>query len=69
MKKQVKWHVKFFQPEQYNSNDETEQGLAVTHEQASDTLVEGTIDGRIDNVKRNGSLKNGQGRDIPREGY
>ncbi|WP_228409438.1 YozQ family protein [Radiobacillus deserti] len=65
----MKWHVKFFQPEQYNSNDETEQGLAVTHEQASDTLVEGTIDGRIDNVKRNGSLKNGQGRDIPREGY
>ncbi|UFT98285.1 YozQ family protein [Radiobacillus kanasensis] len=60
---------KIYQPEQYTSNNETEQGLAMTHEQASDTLTEGTIDGKIDNVKQNKTLENGQGRDIPRKGY
>ncbi|WP_409253977.1 YozQ family protein [Bacillus sp. SCS-153A] len=34
----------------YNKNDELSQGLAMTHEQASDSLTEGTIDGKIDKV-------------------
>ncbi|GLY11116.1 YozQ family protein [Bacillus badius] len=34
----------------YKSADETEKGFAVTHEQASDTYTEGTIDGHIDRL-------------------
>ncbi|KKB33405.1 YozQ family protein [Bacillus thermotolerans] len=39
-----------FHYEDYQSSDETAQGLAITHEQASDTYTEGTIDGRIDEL-------------------
>jgi hypothetical protein len=35
----------------YKRKDELSQGLAMTHEQASDSLTEGTIDGTIENVK------------------
>jgi len=53
---------KYYEPHYYNSNSEVESGIATTHEQASDTLVEGTIDGKIDNLQ-------GKDKDIPRKGY
>lgn len=36
--------TKSYQPSQYNSKNESEKGLALTHEQVSDTFTEGTID-------------------------
>ncbi|WP_232214193.1 YozQ family protein [Bacillus sp. SG-1] len=36
----------------YNKKDELSQGLAMTHEQASDSLTEGTIDGKIDDMDK-----------------
>ncbi|WP_421384937.1 YozQ family protein [Bacillus salacetis] len=40
-----------YEPADYNKKDELSQGLAMTHEQASDSLTEGTIDGTIDDVE------------------
>lgn len=40
-----------FDPSDYSSSQEVDQGLAITHEQVSDTLTEGTIDGKIDNLE------------------
>lgn len=37
----------FYQPSDYKSSQEVEIGLAKTHEQVSDTYVEGTVDGNI----------------------
>lgn len=34
----------------YNSSDGVNKGLAMTHEQVSDTFMEGTIDGEIDDL-------------------
>jgi len=39
---------KSYQPEDYHSSNEVEQGLATTHEQVSDMYVEGTIDRQAD---------------------
>ncbi|ARK31197.1 YozQ family protein [Halalkalibacter krulwichiae] len=33
-----------YQPEDYQSSNEVEKGLATTHEQVSDAYMEGTID-------------------------
>jgi hypothetical protein len=41
---------RYYQSDDYNKTDELSSGLAMTHEQASDSLTEGTIDGKIDNV-------------------
>lgn len=35
---------KNFEPSNYKSVNDLEQGLAITHEQVNDTLTEGTID-------------------------
>ncbi|MGM0844757.1 MAG: YozQ family protein [Bacillota bacterium] len=43
----------------YKESDELSKGLAMTHEQVSDSLTEGTIDGKIDHV-------NGKDIDLPR---
>jgi hypothetical protein len=43
----------------YQKSDELSQGLAMTHEQASDSLTEGTIDGKIENLE-------GKDIDLPR---
>lgn len=43
----------------YKKSDELSQGLAITHEQASDSLTEGTIDGKIENLE-------GKNIDLPR---
>lgn len=42
---------KTYEPSDYKGNSQLEVGLAMTHEQASDTLTEGTIDGNIDNLQ------------------
>lgn len=47
---------RIFSSEDYQSSDEVSKGLATTHEQATDSLTEGTIDGVMENVK---------GKDIP----
>ena len=39
-----------YESDDYQRKDELSQGLAMTHEQASDSLTEGTIDGTIENV-------------------
>ncbi|WP_173915702.1 YozQ family protein [Halobacillus sp. Marseille-Q1614] len=45
-----------YQPEDYEGKDQVSKGLASSHEQVSDTLTEGTIDGSIDAVDENGQL-------------
>lgn len=42
---------KQYDPSFYENANEVEAGLATTHEQASDTYTEGTIDGNIDDLK------------------
>ncbi|WP_456271295.1 YozQ family protein [Bacillus sp. AK031] len=39
-----------YESNDYKRKDELSQGLAITHEQASDSLTEGTIDGKIENA-------------------
>ncbi|MGP4081151.1 YozQ family protein [Pseudalkalibacillus sp. R45] len=51
---------KNYQPSDYEENSNLSSGLAITHEQTSDTMVEGTIDGEIDHDKN---------EKIPRKGY
>ncbi|QHS24052.1 DUF4025 domain-containing protein [Virgibacillus sp. MSP4-1] len=53
---------KYYEPEDYEKQDQLSAGIAETHEQASDTLTEGTIDGKIER-------DNGENEDIPRKGY
>ncbi|MFC0470608.1 YozQ family protein [Halalkalibacter kiskunsagensis] len=36
-----------YQPSDYQSSEEVEQGLAATHEQVSDVYMEGTVDRAI----------------------
>ncbi|WP_082233447.1 YozQ family protein [Halobacillus massiliensis] len=45
-----------YDPKDYSREDQMSKGLATTHEQAADTLTEGTIDGSIDQVDENGQL-------------
>ncbi|GGD02153.1 hypothetical protein GCM10007216_36080 [Thalassobacillus devorans] len=50
-------------------NQKTEQftdGAAITHEQVSDTMTEGTIDGQIDQVDENGKLISHDGEALKR---
>ncbi|WP_088103182.1 YozQ family protein [Halalkalibacter urbisdiaboli] len=51
-----------FQVTDYNSSEETEQGLAMTHEQVKDMYVEGTVDGEIDEYR-------GKDIDLPKGGF
>ncbi|MFP7254973.1 hypothetical protein CHH91_10580 [Virgibacillus sp. 7505] len=60
---------KMYDAKDYSYTDLIDKGTALTHEQVTDTYTEGTIDGKIDNVRKDGSLKNGEGREIPREGF
>ncbi|RWZ54937.1 DUF4025 domain-containing protein [Halobacillus fulvus] len=41
-------------------------GEEITHEQATDTLTEGTIDGKIDRVNKEGRLLTHDGEEIRR---
>jgi hypothetical protein len=54
---------RYYQPEDYNGQDQLSSGLAITHEQASDTWTEGEIKATIDNTN------DGQEIEIPRKGY
>jgi|GEM_PF-1117122 len=54
---------KMYHPSDYHSGDDTERGLAVTHEQASDDYMEGTNDGKIDEYAGEKNVE------IPRAGY
>lgn len=51
-----------YQVKHYSSNNPLEKGLAITHEQVSDTYTEGTLEAKIENV-------NGQDIEIPQKGY
>jgi hypothetical protein len=53
---------KMYEASDYKGSTDLEKGLATTHEQVSDTYVEGTVDGVMEDVA---------GEDIPlkREGY
>lgn len=46
-----------------------EQGQRITEEQASDTYMEGTIDGKIDQVDREGNLMSNDGEELSRQRY
>ncbi|MFG6117330.1 YozQ family protein [Halobacillus sp. MO56] len=69
MKKQTKRDIqadRTYQPSDYEKGDQFSQGLAITHEQASDTLTEGTIDGQIDQVDEEGKLVSHEGKELTR---
>jgi hypothetical protein len=53
---------KNYEPSDYKSKTELNAGLAVTHEQVSDTWAEGNSDAIIDDL-------NGKSERIPRTGY
>jgi hypothetical protein len=55
---------KNFDASGYQSSNETEKGLAITHEQATDAYTEGTVDGKIDKLDEQGEIKEYQGRNI-----
>ncbi|MCA0971708.1 YozQ family protein [Halobacillus litoralis] len=46
-----------------------EKDQRITEEQASDSYMEGTIDGKIDQVDKDGNLISHEGEEIPREGF
>ncbi|WP_117160831.1 YozQ family protein [Paraliobacillus sp. X-1268] len=60
---------KVYDVSDYKSNDPTDKGIAITHEQVSDDYMEGTIDAKIDKVNNDGVLKSHKGKEIPRRGY
>ncbi|MGP4068926.1 YozQ family protein [Halobacillus sp. B29] len=53
----------------YEKNDETSRGLSVTHEQVSDTMTEGTIDGNIDQLDKDGNVISHEGKPLSRERF
>jgi hypothetical protein len=50
MKEEKSVAGKQYDPSFYQNANDVEAGLATTHEQASDTYMEGTIDGDIDDL-------------------
>lgn len=59
---------KMYDVSDYKSNEAIDQGMAITHEQVSDNYTEGTIDGRIDEVDKQGQLKSHDGEPLRRKG-
>ncbi|WP_010094637.1 YozQ family protein [Ornithinibacillus scapharcae] len=55
---------KYYDVSGYQSNNQTEKGLAITHEQATDAYTEGTIEAKIDQLDEQGELKSHNGEDI-----
>ncbi|MBM7553811.1 YozQ family protein [Thalassobacillus pellis] len=55
---------KMYEAADYEKQDRLSKGLADTHEQVSDTYMEGTIDGEIDQVNEEGSLISHEGTKI-----
>ena len=60
---------KNFDPSNYDSDDEVEKALAITHEQVSDVFTEGTSDGKIDELNEKDELKTHDGKKLRRQGY
>ncbi|WP_280770434.1 YozQ family protein [Salipaludibacillus daqingensis] len=56
-----------FHQSDYKKTDEQSKGLAVTHEQVSDTFTKGTIDGKVDQVDEEGNLISHEGEEIQRK--
>ncbi|WP_453990663.1 DUF4025 domain-containing protein [Bacillus nitroreducens] len=54
--------ARYYQPEDYDKDDQLSSGLAETHEQVSDSYMEGEIKAVVDNVNKKDA-------EIPREGY
>ncbi|MEN2766788.1 YozQ family protein [Ornithinibacillus xuwenensis] len=50
----------------YQSSNQVEKGMAITHEQATDAYTEGTIEAKIDELDEQGELKSHNGEDIHR---
>jgi|GEM_PF-5658154 hypothetical protein len=48
MEQSKKLAGKHFHPDMKNSRDETERGLAITHEQVADHFREGTVDALLE---------------------
>lgn len=46
--------TKMYEPSDYQANNQLGQGLAETHEQVSDTYMEGTVDAIIENYQGTG---------------
>lgn len=55
---------KYYDASGYQSSNQTEKGLAITHEQATDAYIEGTVDGKIDMLDEQGELKEYRGKDL-----
>ncbi|WP_047980115.1 YozQ family protein [Ornithinibacillus contaminans] len=55
---------KYYDASGYQSSNEAEKGLAITHEQATDAYTEGTVDGQIDQLDEQGELKQNKGEDL-----
>jgi hypothetical protein len=62
-KESMRLSDKHYDVKDYDSKDQLSSGLAVSHEQVSDTYMEGTIDGKIE------TSDDGKQIDIPRKGY
>ncbi|SHG72596.1 YozQ family protein [Ornithinibacillus halophilus] len=60
---------KMYEPSYYKSNTQLGKGLATTHEQVSDTYMEGTVDAQIYQLDEQGELKSHKGEEIPRKGF
>lgn len=50
----------YYEPNDEKKKNEAESGMAITHEQATDTFTEGTIDGKIE-------ISNGKTIDLPHQ--
>lgn len=53
----------------YKRKEESDKGMAITHEQVSDNYMEGTIDGKIDELNSKDELKTHDGKAIQRKGF
>ncbi|WP_099157151.1 YozQ family protein [Virgibacillus ndiopensis] len=60
---------KMYDVSYYDSKNQLDKGIAITHEQVSDDYMEGTIDGKIDEVDSNDELKTHDGKNIRRKGF
>jgi hypothetical protein len=55
---------KMYEAADYKSDNPMDKGIGLTHEQVSDTYTEGTIDGKIDAVDKDGQLKSHDGEPL-----
>jgi len=60
---------KNFDPSNYDSDNEVDKALAITHEQVSDVFTEGTSDGKIDELNEKDELETHDGKKLRRQGY